>query len=156
MGLDSVSYIMGKKSVPPAPPAPQIKLEEKTMSITSNGNRVITPSTGYDGISKLSLQIYVAVQSISGSLDLFDDTHVGYRFNTLFNSDSVAFFVPEWADSGYILALSLRGPSFIINPNNREYYAGIYVQQLKAFQFEVPDATGIIDFLPREVVAVEG
>lgn len=54
----------GSGGTPPEPP----KLQEKTVSVNSNGNSSIVPDSGYDGLSKVNLEVQVPEDQWSSDL----------------------------------------------------------------------------------------
>ena len=62
--MDLTSYLLGKKAGGGTPPV----LENKEVTITSNGETKITPSTGYDGIN--SVEVTTSVPQPSGKIQI--------------------------------------------------------------------------------------
>ena len=59
MSLDVVSYAMGRKS---ASGGVQPVLVEETLTITENGTTVLTPESGVNGFSKVTIAVGVAAR----------------------------------------------------------------------------------------------
>lgn len=62
--MDIISYLLGKQAGGGTPSV----LEEKNVTVTTNGETTITPSSGYNGISKVNLTTNVSQPS--GKIDI--------------------------------------------------------------------------------------
>lgn len=114
--MDILSYTLGKKAGGGTPTV----LEEKNVTVTSNGETEITPSTGYNGISKVNLTTNVPSQKFSfingGGFSFFGSTQTTEQLqnevnNIITNTDTSKVIVMNnmFQNCINITSLDLRG-----------------------------------------------